>query len=385
MAVLAMAMALQCASAQETRKKSRPSSADGRANLIRQEDLTYLGAFRVPGGEHGTSKFDFGGTAITYNPAKDSLFVVGHDWDQAIAEIQIPSIQKGGLAELPTATVLQPFVKLASRIPKYTLEGNVKVGGLLVANNHLIGTLYEFYDADANAKESHFTLDSLDLANAKVTGLHIVGPQGGGFVGGYMATVPDKWRKPLGVSYLTGQGALAIISRTSAGPGVFGFDPKTLGDRPAPVLPLLYYPLANPLAKEDTKNPVFNLTTEIRGVAFPANSDSVLFFGSHGIGPYCYGTGEDCKDAVRNPKGPHAPPYVYQVWAYDAKELALVKARKKAPWQVRPYDVWTFDFPYREDAKHIGGIAYDENTGRIFVSQQLVDADKPVIHVFEFK
>ena len=384
--VLALATFLGLLSGQASKalaQRGTSRRADAPERLIRQADLKYLGAFRLPEGEHGASKFEYGGTAITYNPKRDSLFVVGHDWEQAIAEIQIPAIQTGSLAELQAATVVQPFVKVAARIPNYTLEDTVKVGGLLVIEDRLIGSLYEFYDADADAKHSHFTLEDLDLANAKVTGLHTVGPQGGGFVGGYMATVPEKWRKLLGISYLTGQAAVPIISRTSAGPCAFGFDPKMLGDRPAPVLPLVSYPLAHPLAKEDTKNPLFNLTTEIRGVVFPAGSDSVLFFGSHGLGQYCYGTGEECHDTFRTSKGPHAPPYVYQVWAYDAKELMSVKLRRKAPWQVRPYDVWTFELPYREDSKHLGGVAYDEKSGRIFVSQQLADADKPVIHVFE--
>jgi hypothetical protein len=194
--------------------------------------------------------------------------------------------------------------------------------------------------------------------------------------------VPEPWRKQLGVRYLTGQAALAIISRTSCGPGVLGFDPASLGPKPAPVTPLLHYPLAHTLAPEVTQNPTFNLTTEIRGVVFPAGTDCLLFFGSHGIGPYSYGTGEECHDKIRLSKGPHAPPYVYQVWAYDAHELLAVKARRKMPWQVKPYAVWTFDLPYPEDSKHIGGIAYDEKTGRIYVSQQLADVDRPVIHVF---
>lgn len=379
---VAIAVLSSTVNAQSKQSPARRDAAKGKSNLLHQNDLKYQGAFRVPSGELGASKFDYGGTAIAYNPGKDSLFLVGHDWEQAVAEIQIPAIVNGPLEELQIATVLQPFVKVAARIPNYTLEGNVKVGGLLVDGDHLIGTLYEFYDADANAQASHFILDSLDLTNAKVSGLHTVGTQGGGFVGGYMTTVSEKWRKPLGVSYLTGQAAIPIISRTSAGPCVLGFDPKSLGDKPAPVVPLLHYPLANPLAKEDTKNALFNLTTEIRGVVFPDGCDSLLFFGSHGTGNYCYGTAEECKDPIRSSKGPHGAPYVYQVWAYDAKDLAAVRAKRKAPWQVRPYDVWTFDFPFREDAKHLGGVAFDAKTRRVFVSQQLVDADRPVIHVF---
>lgn len=350
--------------------------------LLQKKDLGYLGAFRLPDGVHGASKFNYGGTAIAFNPHNDSLFIVGHDWDQAIAEVRIPALQTGAIGDLKTATVLQPFVKVAERIPVYTLEDTVKIGGMLVVDDHLIATLYEYYDGDADAVCSHFQLHSLDLAHAKVTGLNQVGTHGGGWVGGYMASVPDSWRTRLGAPYLTGQAALAIVSRTSAGPCIFGFNPATLGDKPAPAVPLLYYTLANPLAKEDTKNQLFNLTTEVRGVVFPDDTISVLFFGSHGVGQYGYGTGDECGDSIRKSKGPHAAPYTYQVWAYNANDLAMSKMQRKSPWHVRPYSVWTFDFPYHEDSKHIGGVAYDYKNNRIFVSQLLADTDRPIIHAF---
>ena len=353
------------------------------SHLLQQKDLQYRGAFRLPGGQIGESTLEFGGTALAFNPQRKSLFVVGHDWHQAVAEISIPAIRTGPIQKLATAEILQPFVRICKRIPNYTLEGTVKVGGLMVVEDQLIGTLYEYYDGDANAVDSHFKLASHDLAKAEVSGLFQVGRLGGGFVGGYMTPVPAGWRTRLGASYLTGQAALSIIGRTSAGPCAIGFEPAEVGPEPSQIVPYLYYPLKNPLAKEDTQNRFFNTTTEIRGVVFPDRSSSVLFFGSHGTGPWSYGSGEECGDADRPSKGPHAPPYVYQVWAYDANSLVAVKNGQKQPWQIRPYSVWTFDLPYLEGSKHIGGAAYDPATGRIYLSQQLAEQTRPLIHVYE--
>src|SRR5688500_10569471 len=95
----------------QTTPPRRDETPTGR--LLRQPDLKYLRSFRLPEGDHGASKFHYGGTAIAYNPKRDSLFIVGHDWDQAVAEVQIPAIQTGPLPELQTATLLQPFVKVA--------------------------------------------------------------------------------------------------------------------------------------------------------------------------------------------------------------------------------------------------------------------------------
>lgn len=59
--------------------------------LLQQSDLIYKGAFRVPQGTVGSSTLNYGGTGLTYNPARNSLFLVGDDWDQATGEMSIPS------------------------------------------------------------------------------------------------------------------------------------------------------------------------------------------------------------------------------------------------------------------------------------------------------
>jgi hypothetical protein len=355
---------------------------------LRLGGFEYIGAFRVPFGTIGDSSFSYGGTALAYNPKKDTLFVVGHDHQQAVAEIDIPEpLNTIRIENLNTAAVVQQFTNIKSRIPRFSLEGNTKIGGLLVVDDALVGSIYEYYDADANAVDSHFKLSSLDLANAKVTGLFPVGEIGGGFVGGYMATVPEEWRGRLGFSHLTGQAALAIIGRTSAGPAAFGFNPEQLAPKAAAATPFVYYPLAKPLAKEDVQNPLFNTTTEIKGIAFPDGTDSVLFFGSHGVGPWYYGTEtEGQTDPARQGKGPHAYPYVYQVWVYAAEDLLAVKSQIKQPWEIKPQDVWTFDLPFSELGKRIGGVAFDQRTKRLFLSQLHADAVgydlNPIIHVF---
>jgi len=82
-------------------------------------------------------------------------------------------------------------------------------------------------------------------------------------------------------------------------------------------------------------------------------------------------------------KGDHAYPYAYYVWAYDAHDLVAVKMGTKQPWDVVPYAVWTLELPYAPGkGHHIGGVAYDPASGRIFVSQQFADGDLPIVHVF---
>jgi len=73
------------------------------------------------------------------------------------------------------------------------------------------------------------------------------------------------------------------------------------------------------------------------------------------------------------------------VWAYDAHDLAAVRAGTKNPWDVKPYAVWSLDLPTppNHNGHHLGGATYDPATGRLFISQQFGDGDYPVIHVFK--
>ncbi len=361
--------------------------------LLQAADLQYVGAFRVPRGKFGESSLDYGGTAIAFNPANNSLFIVGHDWHQAIGEISIPDqiVNDADRAKLATATVLQPFVKVLGKAPNYTLEGTVKLGGLQVIDGTLVGTAYEYYDGDLDARASHFRLDSLDLDQANVTGLFQVGELGGGFVGGFMTRVPDEWRDALGMPYLTGQAALSVIGRTSLGPAAFGFDPAALGANPTPIDPYLYYPQDHPTLGAWGSQPptLFNMNTRITGVVFVPETRSVLFFGSVGTSQAIYGTAEEANDPYRGGKGTHAlnGEYSYQIWAYDALDFLKAKDGDLKPWEVVPYSTWSFDVPQFAGGKETGGVAYDPATGRLYVAAPRADQvgfdPMPLIQVYQ--
>lgn len=357
------------------------------ADLLQPSQVVYEGSFRVPTGKFGSSSFAYGGTAIGYNPARDSLYMVGHDWDQAVAEISIPTPSKSSVGSLPTATVLQSFSD-PSEGKAFTVDnGTVKIGGLYVHNGLLIGTAYSFYDAEGNQTLSHFT-STLSLSTpGDARGMYQVGTLGAGFTAGYMCPIPQEWQAQLGGPVIVGQAALSIISRTSSGPAAFAFDPADLGVKnPVPVSSLVYYPLATPLAPSTSQNDLFTLATTIKGVCFPAGFRSVLFWGTQGTGPYCYGDGAQCGDPDFGWKGPHAYPYRVQIWAYDALDLVAVKSGAKQPWSLRPYGVWPMAMPFGKGNNLLGGVATDSATGRVYVSQQSVVSDGfdpfPVVHVY---
>jgi hypothetical protein len=160
-------------------------------------------------------------------------------------------------------------------------------------------------------------------------------------------------------------------------------NPADIGARtPFPVAPLVYYPLSTPLGVYGTANPYFNGTGGVAGAVLPEGSASLLFFGTHGVGTYCYGTAPPCTDPESPYQSPHGYPYVYRVWAYDANELAAVTAGTRKPWDVRPYAWWDLTLPTVARKTVMTGVAYDAATGRIFIGQGFADGDAPVIHVF---
>lgn len=286
-------------------------------------------------------------------------------------------------------------------------------------------------------------------------------------VGGFMTIIPQEWQDSLGGPALTGMAAISIISRTSSGPCAYVFNPDDLGVKdPAPATMLVGYPSQHSTIGSysssttppytPTPEPIYNSGVEVHGVVFPSGSRSVLFFGRYGYGTRkdgsigagenCYGSGtanineigtipdiqawfnanptatgyscggntipkgsgnECCYDPITPAvKGPHMPPYVYRIWAYDAAymlkvkrneiiqdaDLANLAAGSQAgavyqPWNLKPYGVWDLKLPFAIPNAEILGAAYDSNTQRIFITQAGVDLRGlepfPLIQVFK--
>ncbi len=361
------------------------------APFVQKSNLVYVGAFRVPQGSSDQTTFNYGGTALAYNPANNSLFMTGHDQQQLTAEIRIPALANtSNVNNLATASILQSF-----RDPT---EGKIesinrndpnakKIGGHLVYNGKLYVSAFAYYDGDGTQSASHFVRPLSLSTSGQVQGPFKVGSQYAGFVSGYMTTIPQEWRAHFGGPALTGNCCIAIAGIQSNGPAVSVFDPENVGRlSPVPATPVLGYPYGNILGPGETvTNSIYNMSTVIRGVVFPSGSRSVLFFGRIGIGRYCYGGGDECGDPADPYKGTHAYPYVYQVWAYDANDLLAVKNGSKLQHQVQPYAIWNFNLPFESNGTHfIGGVAYDEASRNLYVSQQCEDDNcAPIIHAFK--
>ena len=376
--------------------------------LIYPSNLQYLGSFRLPNGSTNQTTFAFAGNGLGFDSTKNALFVTGHTWYQYTAEVSIPTpIKSTNLADLPTATVIQPLTDAldGQRASVNPTDTNAqKIGGYLLYNNNLIISVFSYYDGNGSQTASHFVRSPNLSATTPVQGPYRVGALYPGFVSGYMTEIPAEWQPLFGGPALTGNCCLNIISEQSSGPSVSVFNPNDLGKTsPVPSTELLGYPISHPLSSYDSQftQPInattsvtgnyFNGTTRVTGLVFPSGTSSVLFFGHQGLGSFCYGQGTSdtsivgtqadgpsdlwCYDPVNAYKGTHAYPYTYEIWAYNANDLLKVKNGSEAPYNVRPYAVWELDTPIDpKNISHIGGAAYDPETKRLYVEQQCVDS-----------
>jgi hypothetical protein len=356
--------------------------------LVQQSNLVYEGAFRVPEGRIGGSTFAYGGYALAYNAEHNSLFMVGHAQEQQVAEISIPDIRTGsGLSELATATVLQPFADvLENRMDVVNPnDGNAKmIGGMLPYQGKLFISVYASYDAALTQVLSHFISGTTLGTTGDLRGPFRVGTVGAHFIDGYFGEVPATLQAMLGGPVVNGHCCISIVSGTSYGPALFAINPSDIGAKtPAPATALVYYPNDHFVNDWNVKSTFFNGSTSVRGVVIPAGTRSVLFFGTQGLGPFCYGGGDACKDPANPYQGAHAYPYVSYVWAYDANDLAAVKSGKKKPWDVRPYGTWQLSLPFANDEiPAINGATFDPHTGRLFITRHKGDGERPLVHVF---
>lgn len=374
--------------------------------LLQFADLTYIGGFRLPSSTTNGDDFTFSGLPVAFNPANNSLFVGSRRGN--VAEVSIPSapVNSANPAAMPFASYLQGFADPTEGHFSEIATSGASMSGLLVYGAKLYGTGSIYYDANNVQRVSHFA-HSTNLSQSSFAGMAQVWDTAKtGYVAGYMATVPAEWQSLLGGPAITGQCCIPIVTRTSAGPAAFSWNPSNIGAMGAvPASPLLYYTHDEhpTLANWAGSHPTYGATTEMGGMAVIAGTRTALYIGRNGTGPFCYGSGTSnaalagtinpdggdpwCYDPSNSSKGQHAYPYRYQMWAYDLKDFAAVKAGTKQPWEVVPYGVWPFTLPTPEATFRMGGVGYDAAHQTLYLSQMLADQDgyasRPVMHVLK--
>jgi len=112
--------------------------------LIGPGDLEYLGAFRVPLQNQGTDSFNWGGTALGFNPGRNSILLAGHAHHQKSGEISIPEPVIGQtVSSLPVAGVESrdwPTRREANALASAPMHGSAVISSSMAGSSSLRGS-----------------------------------------------------------------------------------------------------------------------------------------------------------------------------------------------------------------------------------------------------
>jgi hypothetical protein len=208
------------------------------------ENLEYIGAFRLPGGEEPPKTFSYGGNAMTFNPDGNpshpqdnldgSLFVMGHeriaygglpDGNQ-VAEVSIPlPIISTNIEDLNTAEFLQDFENVLKGY--FTHLEEIPRVGLTYLNRPETGPKLHFswgQHLQEPGDPSHGWFDP-DLSAPNVQGFWFIGDQNAYSTTGYTFEIPAPWAEAyFGGRYLA-TGRMRDGGMGGMGPALFAYHP----------------------------------------------------------------------------------------------------------------------------------------------------------------
>ena len=353
------------------------------------EDFEFIGGFRIPAKQYAGTSFNYAKGVI--EQSGNSLFMVGHEHHDMIAEFAIPELVNSEvISELIMA---DDPIQLPVSVLGASSSGNSQsiddITGLEVINNRLIINAKEYYDAPAD--NSHTTLiadNAFGLASSEIGGYYEL--RGAAHAGGWLSPIPAEWQAVLGGDYMTGYSSGdPIISRLSVGPSAFvvkstEFSRVNAGDRDIRTTKLMDFSLRRPLHEdlfnESRNNDLWTHTSNaVYGFIVPGTRTYATFGHTSGItsGVGYKVTQDDgslCPGYCSNLKADQSNYY----WLWDVKDLASVKQRRKISSSIKPYAYGKFDVPYQTNGtiNRIGGASFDEATGTLLFSVLMADTEQ---------
>lgn len=362
-------------------------------------DLEYRGAFRLSANQFGNSSLNYSEGPIYFSAKRNSIFIVGHAHDQAIAEFPVPALVKStDLAALNIVnSTKQNFSSVLNRASAGNAQKLDRIGGLAEIDGKLFVNTYEYYDAPADNTKSLLRIENPNnIETSAVTGYFSV-DGGPGHTAGWISPVPENYQAALGGTHITGfSSGVPIISRTSVGPSAFAFVPSLIGNSTVASVPSaklldfsLEQPLASDLSNTSRTNKIWtHLSRATYGFIVPGSSSylTIGYSGGHESG-VCYKCTQSDGNLCGGYCAPDANDYSSFFWLWNMEDLVKVKAGQISAHSVRPYSFGKFELPI--PAREIGGASFDPKSGQLFLSLQAADrlqgeySNPPVIAVFK--
>jgi hypothetical protein len=375
----------------ETDGDVEPDTVD--TGLVQIADFEFVGAFRVPADMFGISEMNFSQGPLEVDPENGSILIVGHVYQQAIAEFTMPELVSSSvLSDLNMAAApVQTFASVIDRAAGSNPQALDSIAGMKLvpdgAGRQLLAHVYEYYDAPAdNTQTTLVVRDPADLAGSAVDGFFSL--VGAAHTAGWMSPVPGDWQARLGGPMISGASSgIPIIGRLSVGPSAFAFDPQAIVGASSPADPIptttlldysLEHPLNDDLMNETGENDIWtHLSRAIYGLVVPGTRSYVTlgYSGGHASTGVCYkctpiGETADCGGYCAVDPDDYATFY----WFFDLDDLVAVREGSLQPWEVRPYAYGPFTPPF--PTTELGGGAYDPAAGLLYLTLQRADTEQ---------
>jgi len=406
--------------------------ADFPADLVLPEDLTYMGAFRLPEGSNN-SNWEYSGYAMTYYPDGDpqdtgdgypgSLFAVGHDHQQFVSEISIPEpfISPGkNLDDLNTAETIQGFHDITGGAFGYLEIPRAGLAYLPPQGDQSSGKLHFAWG-------QHFEDEwppthgwsELDISTPNTAGPWHIDGFSNYVTNDYMFEIPEDWASNYTPDLRLATGRFRDGHWSGLGPALFAIGPWDEGNPPPAgatlenVTPLLLY------GEQQEGNFEIDISGEHSMITFSEpdewsggawltadDKSAVIFIGTKALGDSWYGFANGVVYPISGDPDevyPDVPPWPHdsrgwwsediaaQILFYNPFDLAAVVAGEMEPWEPQPYATMEIDdylldpdFDHERQKRYlVGATAFDRERGRLFIMERRADEDKSIVHVFQ--
>jgi hypothetical protein len=387
-----------------------------KTTLIQPSDLLYLGAFRLPDSpgtpENVNWEWSNWSAAATYYPQGDvsgpndgfpgSIYGVGHDQTQYIAEISIPVPRKSAsknVNELNTAGFLQDFHDVKGDLYSYIEMPRVGLEYLPAQGAQTSGKLHFSWAQhldEGNTGPTHGWCE-LNLSNPQSRGTWRIGGMENYVTADYIFEIPTSWANAYTPGYRLATGRYRDGGQSAQGPALFTYGPWNQGNPPLAgttltTIPLLLYDnIGDPM-------PQYNLngyahSDEWNGGAWLTvdNKSAVIFVGNKGIGDTWYG----CDDGQECPpncdcgpsRGWWSDSIVGRILFYDPADLAKVaqgtmQSNRPQPYAIMNLDSFLYHITTTRQKHHISAVAFDRSHGVLYIFEPFADGDKPIVHAW---
>jgi hypothetical protein len=350
----------------------------GTTQLLSISELSFVGAFALPTAKDNVSTLDYSSGVIEVNG--DSLFIVGHDHDDAVAEFVLPGlVESTEISKLRVAgKPRQGFVKVLDRSPAGNPEALDEIVGLELVGESLVINATEYYDAPADNQLTTLVIDNAaDLQGSTVGGFRSI--EGLARAAGWISAIPQPWRAVLGGTHITGYSSGGpIIGRHSVGPSAFAIDLEAAVKTEGAIATTellgfsLDKPLNDDLLNETSENKLWTQLSQARFGFIVPGTKTYLTLGSSGghqsgIG---YKIAQNNGDLCGGYCSYDAEDNYNYYWLWDLDDLVAVKNGSLSPNRIKPYESGELNLPFQRNDEliRVGGASFDPVRELLYIS-----------------